>query len=113
MGKINKLGKWVPYHLNEHQVEILKVAYIMLLRRHERKSVLYQIVMGDEKWIYFKNPKQKNRDFHLAKAVLQHQGQITLARRPCAVSDGTREVLYIMNYCNPAKPLMHNAIANK
>lgn len=30
-----------------------------MLQRHERKSVLHRIVTGDEKWIFFKNPKRK------------------------------------------------------
>jgi len=59
MGKINKLGKWVPHNLNERQMENRKVTCEMLLQRHERKSFLYRIVTGDEKWIYFENPKRK------------------------------------------------------
>ncbi|KAL6265763.1 hypothetical protein P5V15_002574 [Pogonomyrmex californicus] len=59
MGKINKLGKWVPHDLNERQIENRKVTCEMLLQRHERKSFLYRIVTGDEKWIYFENPKRK------------------------------------------------------
>jgi len=31
----------------------------MLLQRFERKSFLHRIVTGDEKWIYFENPKRK------------------------------------------------------
>ncbi|GFS85896.1 mariner Mos1 transposase [Trichonephila clavipes] len=58
-GKINKLGKWVPHDLSEHQMENRKVTCEMLLQRHERKSYLYRIVTGDEKWIYFENPKWK------------------------------------------------------
>ena len=37
MGKINKLGKWVPHDLNERQMENRKVTCEMLLQRHERK----------------------------------------------------------------------------
>ena len=59
MGKINKLGKWVPHDLNERQMENRKVTCEMLLQRHERKSFLYRIVTGDEKWIYFEHPKRK------------------------------------------------------
>ncbi|GBP36373.1 Mariner Mos1 transposase [Eumeta japonica] len=57
MGKIQKCGKWVPHELNERQMENRKNTCEILLQRHERKSVLYRIVTGDEKWIYFKNPK--------------------------------------------------------
>ena len=31
----------------------------MLLARYKRKSFLHRIVTGDEKWIYFENPKRK------------------------------------------------------
>lgn len=59
MGKIHKCGKWVPHELNERQMENRKNTCEILLQRHERKSVLHRIVTGDEKWIYFKNPKRK------------------------------------------------------
>jgi len=32
----------------------------ILLARQKRKSFLHRIVTGDEKWIYFENPKRKN-----------------------------------------------------
>ena len=57
MGKIQKCGKWVPHELNERQMENRKTICQILLQRHERKSILHRIVTGDEKWIYFKNPK--------------------------------------------------------
>lgn len=59
MQKIQKLGKWVPHMLNERQMENRKVTCEMLLRRYERKSFLHRIVTGDEKWIFFENPKRK------------------------------------------------------
>ena len=31
----------------------------MLFARYKRKSFLHRIVTGDEKWIYFENPKRK------------------------------------------------------
>nr|KAF6341453.1 hypothetical protein mMyoMyo1_011884 [Myotis myotis] len=57
MGKVLKEGKWVPHQLNERQMENRKVISKMLLHRHKRKSFLHRIVTGDEKWIYFENPK--------------------------------------------------------
>ena len=59
MGKIQKVGKWVPRELNERQQENRKTTCDMLLARYERKSFLHRIVTGDEKWIYFENPKRK------------------------------------------------------
>jgi len=89
IGKINKLGKRVPRNLNERQMKNRKVTRKILLQRHERKSFMYRIVTGDEKWIYFKNPKRKYRGFHLAKPVHKHQGQIASVRRQWSVSGGS------------------------
>lgn len=59
MGKIQKVGKWVPHELNERQEENRRSTCGMLLARYERKSFLHRIVTGDEKWIYFENPKRE------------------------------------------------------
>lgn len=59
MGKIQKCGKWVPHKLTERQQENRKVICEMLLQRQQRKGFLHRIVTGDEKWIYFENPKCK------------------------------------------------------
>lgn len=59
MGKIQKMSKWVPHELNERQQENRKTTCEMLLARYRRKSFLHRIVTGDEKWIYFENPKRK------------------------------------------------------
>ena len=56
---MGKVGKWVPYEPNERQQENRKTTCEMLLVRYKRKSFLYRIVTGDEKWIYFENPKRK------------------------------------------------------
>lgn len=59
MGKIQKVGKWVPHALTERQQENRKTTCEILLDRYKRKSFLHRIVTGDEKWIYFENPKRK------------------------------------------------------
>ena len=59
MGKIHKYGKWVPHQLNDRQMEHQKTICEMLLQRFERKSFVHRIVTGDEKRIYFENPKWK------------------------------------------------------
>ena len=50
MGKIQKIGKWVPHKLNERQMEKRKTVCEMLHLRHDGFS--YRVVTGDEKWIY-------------------------------------------------------------
>nr|AAC16610.1 transposase [Drosophila simulans]AAC16611.1 transposase [Drosophila simulans]AAC16615.1 transposase [Drosophila simulans] len=59
MGKIQKVGRWVPHELNERQMERRKNTCEILLSRYKRKSFLHRIVTGDEKWIFFVNPKRK------------------------------------------------------
>lgn len=58
MGKIQKEGKWIPYALNDRNKEQRKTTCQILMEKHRRKSFLHRIVTGDEKWIYFDNPKR-------------------------------------------------------
>lgn len=59
MGMILKVGRWVPHELTERQQENRKTTCEILLDRYKRKSFLHRIITGDEKWIYFENPKRK------------------------------------------------------
>ena len=42
MGKIQKMGKWVPHELNERQQENRKITCEMLLAKYKRKSFLHR-----------------------------------------------------------------------
>jgi len=57
MEKIQKVGRWMPHELNERQMERRKNTCEILLERYRRKFL--HIVTGDEKWIFFENPKRK------------------------------------------------------
>jgi len=59
MGKVQKIGKWMPHELNDRQMKRRQNTCQILLARQKRKSFLHRIVTGDEKWIYFQNPKRK------------------------------------------------------
>jgi len=59
MRKIQKIGKWIPHELKDRQMERRQNTCQILLARQKRKTFLYRIVTGDEKWIYFQNPKRK------------------------------------------------------
>lgn len=59
MGKIQKQGKWVPHKLTEKQKEQRKTICEILIGRQEIKSFMHRLITGDEKWIYFDNPKHK------------------------------------------------------
>ena len=59
LGMIQKEGSWVPYELKPRDVERRLVTCEQLLQRQKRKGFLHRIVTGDEKWIYYSNPKRK------------------------------------------------------
>jgi histone-lysine N-methyltransferase SETMAR len=59
MGKIQKLGKWVPHELLDCQKEKRSFTSGILFERFQQKNFLHQIVTGDEKWIYFNNSTRK------------------------------------------------------
>jgi len=59
LGMIQKQGNWVPYELKPRDVGRRLAASEMLLARYKGKSFLHRIVTGDEKWIYYDNPKRK------------------------------------------------------
>ena len=57
-GYIQKQGNWAPHELKPRNVERRFCMSEMLLKHHKKKSVWHRIVTGDEKWIYYDNPKQ-------------------------------------------------------
>lgn len=59
LGMIQKQGHWVPYELKPRDVERRFLMCELLLQRHKRKGFLHRIITGDEKWIYYDNPKRK------------------------------------------------------
>lgn len=60
LGMIRKQCTWVPYELKERDIERRKTICEILLQRYERKGFLHRVVTGDEKWIYYDNPKRKS-----------------------------------------------------
>jgi len=55
---IQKQENWVPYELKPKNVERRFFTCEMLLARHKRKG-LHRIIIGDEKWIHYDNPKKR------------------------------------------------------
>ena len=56
---IQKQGDWVPHELKPRDVGRRFCMSEMLLKRNKKKSFLYRIVTGDEKWIHYDSPKRK------------------------------------------------------
>jgi len=66
MGKVQKLGAWVPHSLTENNKAQRVAISTSLLSRHciaeqRHKSFLSQIVTGDEKWCVYVNFKQRKQ----------------------------------------------------
>ena len=59
LGKIRKEGKWLPHELTENAIANRYNICFSLLARQRKKSFLWRIVTGDEKWIYYDNPKRR------------------------------------------------------
>lgn len=74
----------MPQQLSEKSALNRLNVCLSLLARHRKKSFLWKIITGDEKWIYFSNHKQKKscvdpvqpststakRDTHVQKTLL-------------------------------------------
>jgi len=59
VGMIQKQGNSVPYELKPRDIERRFLTCEQLIQRQQRKGFLHQIVTGDEKWIFYDNPKKK------------------------------------------------------
>ncbi|EGI61318.1 Mariner Mos1 transposase [Acromyrmex echinatior] len=80
MGKILKERKWVPHALSEKNKNDRLEKCLNLYNKQHRKSFLWKIVIGDEKWIFYDNPKKKktlceSRTTHYINAKTQHPQQ--------------------------------------
>ena len=98
MGKIQKEGKWVPHELTERQQESRRTTCKLLLQRQQRKSFLHRIITGDEKWVYFDNPKRKRSWTDPVKAPKLTPSPIFMERRCCSQYGGIRKVFCIMSF---------------
>lgn len=60
LGKVSKVGVWVPHNLSERNKDRMSIA-TSLLSRVKMEPFLNRIVTGDEKWVTYKNivPKKQ------------------------------------------------------
>ena len=59
MGMIQKQGTWVPYELIPRDVERRFITCKKLLQRQNLRGFLHRIVIGNEKWVYYDNAKNR------------------------------------------------------
>ena len=59
LGKVQKLGIWVPHILTENNMHQRLTVCSSLLTRHNQEPFLDRIVTGDEKWVLYINLQRK------------------------------------------------------
>ena len=81
-----------------------------LIQKQQRKGFL-RIMTGDQKWIFYDNPKKK-KYYTKPGQLLSSTSTSTprpswtfMIRRSCSVSGGTKRVLFTMSCWNLAIPL--------
>ncbi|CAK9833045.1 Histone-lysine N-methyltransferase SETMAR [Anthophora retusa] len=71
LGKVSKLGKWVPHELTvSNRIQRMNIC-ASLRDRQNNRSFLDQIITGDEKWILYCNPKRKRQWLSPGQSSLQ------------------------------------------
>lgn len=84
LGKVQKACRWVPHNLSPENKNRRYGTALSLLTRFKKKDFLHKIVTGDEKWVYYENPKRRKswvspgqpsssivkRNIHSAKVLL-------------------------------------------
>jgi histone-lysine N-methyltransferase SETMAR len=58
IGKVHRVGKWVPHELSSANKEQRIIICNSLLTKHNREPFLRRIVTGDEKWVLYSNLKR-------------------------------------------------------
>lgn len=82
LGKVQKVGRWVPHQLSEVNISQRLSICTSLLLRHKKKSFLWKIVTGDEKWLYYDNPfNKKNNGSALERPRYPVQNPKFIAKR--------------------------------
>jgi histone-lysine N-methyltransferase SETMAR len=84
LGKKQRCGKWVPHKLSEINIAQRLNTCVFLSSRQKKKSFLWKIVTGDEKWLYYDNPVNKKQWLSPGQASLttpkpeQHRKKVML-----------------------------------
>jgi len=59
IGKVQKESRWVPHELSEDNKNRRRDTVLTLLSKFREKDFLHKIIIGDEKWIFYDNPKRR------------------------------------------------------
>lgn len=61
IGKVKKLDKWVPHHLNDKQTTKRYHICTSLLLRQKNEPFMHRLITCDEKWLLYDNHKRSAR----------------------------------------------------
>lgn len=98
MGKIRKVGKWVPHHLTDANKSMRLHIANTLLQRQKRKSFLSKIVTGDEKWVFLYNSVRRHSWVDPGQPSTSTVKKDIHGKKPYYASSGTPKEFFIMNF---------------
>ena len=98
MGKVSKLGVWVPQALSEnHKTDRLSIA-TSFLSQQRNDPFLNEFITGDEKWITWDYVARKRQWVDKDKSPQPDPNLSFMAEKYCCVCGGIVAVLFILSY---------------
>lgn len=61
IGKVSKLGRWVPHELSDSQKNVRVTACTSMISLFKHKRLLPTVITGDEKWVMYVNIVRKRQ----------------------------------------------------
>ena len=104
MGMIQKQRNWVKWTETERRWKTI-FPYEQL---NQRQGFLHRIVTGDEKWIFYDNPKKKKyyaKPSQSLPSISTSTPWLNIRGSKISVSGGTKRILFTMSCWNLAIPL--------
>ena len=108
MGMIQKQENWMPYELKPRDVERRFFTCEQLIQRQQKKGFLHRIVTGDEKWIFYDNPKKKKyyaKPGQSLSSISTSTPWLNIGSKIMLCIWWDQKVLFIMSCWNLAIPL--------
>ena len=98
MGKVNKLGTWVPHQLTSDNIQQRISICHFLLSKPNRHRFLQQIITGDEKWVYMSTTHASASGSILKICQNRNQKTTCIRKKLCCQFGGISKVLSTMNF---------------
>jgi len=102
MGKVQKEFRRVPHELSEDNKNRRRDTAFTLLSKFQKKDYLHKIIIGDEKWILYNNPKRRKSWVDPDQAS-PSMSKPNIHTKFCSVSDGFGKMYCITSCYNRVK----------